>query len=66
MRWEYRTETLHAGGFFTGLVDQKKINDDLNRYGAHGWELVNIFDTNRIQGGTLELVAVLKRPLDPQ
>jgi hypothetical protein len=64
MRWEYRTETLHAGGFFSGLVDGQKMDDELNRLGAHGWELVSVFDTNKYEGGTLEIVAVFKRSLE--
>jgi hypothetical protein len=31
--------------------------------GEEGWELVNVFDTNFTQGGTRDVVAVLKRPM---
>ena len=63
MQWEYMTTTLLAGGFFTGLVDGCKMKLELNQFGAQGWELVSVFDTNKLQGGTLEVVAILKRPL---
>ena len=39
------------------------MNLELNQFGAQGWELVSVFDTNKLQGGTLEVVAILKRPL---
>ena len=43
-------------------VSAVHVTDRLNELGAEGWELVSVFDTNN-GGSTLEVVAVLKRPL---
>ena len=67
MGWEYHTATFEFGGeaFISqgGLFNSQKFNHELCRLGWDGWELVNVFDTNRVQGGTKYIVAVLKRPL---
>jgi hypothetical protein len=64
MRWEYRTVMFDVTGWFLGgVLDGAKFNDRLNQLGEEGWELVSVFDTNLHQGGTRNVVAVLKRPL---
>ena len=67
MGWEYQTLPFDFTGeaFFSqgGLFNSQKFNYELNRLGWDGWELVSVFDTNRVQGGTKYVVAVLKRPL---
>jgi hypothetical protein len=67
MGWEYRTvvfdfdaEALLSAG---GLFNEQKFHHELNRLGWDGWELVSVFDTNRVQGGTRYVVGVFKRPL---
>ena len=52
-----------TGWFQAGKLDGQKFNDRLNRFGEEGWELVNVFDTNMFQGGTRDVVAVFKRPI---
>jgi hypothetical protein len=49
--------------FLGGKLDGERFNNHLNGLGAEGWELVSVFDTNFIQGGTRDVVAVLKRPM---
>jgi hypothetical protein len=34
----------------------------LNEYGFAGWELVSTTSLNEVQGRTIEIVAVFKRP----
>lgn len=67
MGWEYQTLQFDfdAEVFITqgGLFNSQKFNHELNRLGWDGWELVSIFDTNQIKGGTKFVVAVLKRVL---
>ena len=67
MNWEYETLTFDFSGeaFISqgGLFNAANFNHELNRLGWDGWELVSVFDTNRVQGGTKYVVAVLKRPL---
>lgn len=63
-KWEYMTLTLTATGFFRGgAIDVQVLTDSLCKWGAEGWELVNIFDTNKWEGRTRDVIAVLKRPL---
>ena len=45
-------------------LDAEAFNDHLNRLGEEGWELVSVFDTNRADGDTKEVVAVFKRQRD--
>ena len=67
MGWEYHTEVFDFKGeaFISagGLFNPERFGLDLNRLGWDNWELVSIFDTNRANGGTRFIVAVLKRPL---
>jgi hypothetical protein len=63
MKWEYMSVMFSTAGFFvSGQLDGQAFTDRLNDLGAEGWELVSVFDTNNY-GNTLEVVAVLKRPL---
>ena len=70
MGWEYHTLTFDfsSEAFISqgGLFNSQKFNRELNRLGWDGWELADVFDTNRVQGGTKFVVAVLKRPLTPE
>ena len=64
MKWEYTTVMFQASRwFFSGELDGEKFNERLNRLGEEGWELVNVFGTNLTDGGTKDVVAVLKRPM---
>ena len=67
MGWEYKTRAFDFSGeaFFSqgGTFNSDKFNHELNRLGWDGWELVSVFDTNRVQGATRFVIAVLKRPL---
>ncbi len=64
MKWEYMTIMFEATGWFLGgKLDGKKFTERLNELGEQGWEMVSVFDTNFLQGGTRDVVAVLKRPL---
>jgi hypothetical protein len=64
MRWEYLTVMFAATGFWLGgKLDGKAFNDELNKLGQEGWELVSVFDTNMEPGKTRDVIAVLKRSL---
>ena len=64
MKWEYMTLMLPATGFILGgNIDAQKLTDRLNDLGQQGWELINVFDTNMLEGQTRDVFAVLKRPL---
>lgn len=67
MGWEYHTEVFDfsSEAFISqgGLFNSDKFNFEMNRLGWDNWELVSVFDTNRVQGGTRYVIAVMKRPL---
>lgn len=66
MRWEYKAIKLDAAGFWLsqGHVDEAALETVMNRLGSDGWELVSAFDTSRGGGGTRDVIAVFKRPLN--
>ena len=70
MGWEYHTAVFDFTGeaFFSqgGLFNSEKFNNELNRLGWEGWELVTTFDTNRVHGSTKHVIATFKRPLTRQ
>jgi hypothetical protein len=60
---EYSTIVFSTKGFFSdGKLDHQEFTARLNKYGAEGWELVNVFQLSQYDGGTTEIVAVFKRP----
>ena len=52
-----------SGWLLGGKLDGRQFNDRLNQLGEEGWELISVFDTNFLKGGTRDVVAVLKRPM---
>jgi hypothetical protein len=63
-QWEYTTLKLSTDfGFFSGTdFDTSQLGEQLNAHGADGWELVSIFDIEKVQAGSKFVVAVMKRP----
>ena len=63
--WEYRTLQFDFNGFFksSGQFEGQEFTDEACRLGLEGWELVNTFDTNHLDGDTRFIIAVFKRPL---
>lgn len=61
-RYEYAVITFDTSSFFSGAsLDVERYHSKLNEYGAEGWELVSVFDLNRYQGQSFEVVATFKR-----
>ncbi len=60
-QWEYKTVKYKPGGMMGGKVDEYEFEEQLNRLGYEGWELVSCFDTNSTHGQTREVIAVFKR-----
>ena len=63
MLWEYMTTELETSRAWSSM-NHDSVREELNRLGAEGWELVNIFDTNDRSGRTVQLIGVLKRAMD--
>jgi hypothetical protein len=61
-RWEYKTVKFAAEGWFLGgKVDDKSLEDALNRLASQGWRLVTIITSSQGHGQTRDIVAVLER-----
>ena len=65
MKWEYEVLSFEAGGFWSGggSIEKDELQNSMNELGKEDWELVSIFDTNKNQGETRDVVAVFKREL---
>lgn len=61
VKWEYMTIAKDVQGWLGIKVNPAEIDEDLNRLGREGWELVSAFDTS--DGSTCHLVFVFKRPV---
>ncbi|MBG9792769.1 hypothetical protein ABD76_09810 [Paenibacillus dendritiformis] len=60
-QWEYKTLKIKTGGFMGGKVNEQELEEELNRLGLDGWELVSCFDTSLGQGQSRDVIAVCKR-----
>ncbi|WP_152397086.1 DUF4177 domain-containing protein [Paenibacillus guangzhouensis] len=60
-KWEYRTLKFKTGGFMGGKIDEEEFQEELNRHGDEGWELVSCFDTSQSSGSSRDIVVVFKR-----
>ena len=64
MPWEYKVEVTRNlqsrdnGNMSSEYLDRKRTENELNRLGEDGWELVSL------QPAGVEWLAVLKRPVD--
>jgi hypothetical protein len=62
--WDYKTIKLQTEfGFLQGTeFDEVALETKLCQLGQQGWELVSIFDIEKVKGGSKFVIAVLKRP----
>ncbi|SHH20128.1 DUF4177 domain-containing protein [Clostridium grantii] len=60
-KWEYTTIKIQLKGFQGGILEVKDFDDELNKMGEQGWELVSCFSTNGGSGYGREAIAVFKR-----
>lgn len=63
MRWEYKVHTFESKSFLPGKFKWEEFQDELNRLGRDGWELVNTFDTNGFHGMSAAVVTLFKRSM---
>ena len=66
MKWEYHVLKFKTDcGFWSGTeFNAEALQKELNRLGADGWELVSIFDIEKVKGGSKYVNVVLKRTAD--
>lgn len=60
-QFEYKTLFTDAKGFLGGKVDTLEFQNDLNRLGSEGWELVSSLSSNQSYGSTRWIVSIFKR-----
>ena len=65
MKWEYHVLKLKTDyGFWSGTeFNAEALQNELNRLGSDGWELVSIFDIEKVKGGSKYVNVVLKRTI---
>ncbi len=66
MQWDYLTANFEVERPIVGnaTVDVAQLGSYLNKKGMEGWELVSVVDVNRKGGESVELIVILKRPLE--
>ena len=60
-KWEYTSIKVESKGFMGGILDISHFDNELNKFGEQGWELVSCFSTTQDGGKCREIVAVFKR-----
>ena len=61
--WDYKTLKFSTEcGFWNGTqFNETVLEAELKAWGQQGWELVSIFDIEKVKGGSKFVVAVLKK-----
>tara|TARA_Y100001968_G_scaffold291457_1_gene295895 strand:- start:227 stop:418 length:192 start_codon:yes stop_codon:yes gene_type:complete len=63
MKFEYKIITNDAKGVFSKKIDNSEIENEYNKYGKDGWELVSIMSNN--DGGyTKQIIGMFKRQIN--
>jgi hypothetical protein len=61
--WEYTTVTINTKRRWAGTgFDVHAFEAQISDLGSEGWELVSMTSLNEVQGRTVEVIAVFKRP----
>ena len=60
-KYEYKVLTYDTKGFFGGNVEVYQIEDQLNRLGDEGWEMISCSTTSQSYGANKSMVYIFKR-----
>lgn len=60
-KYEYFTYSFDPSGFWGGSVDTNTFQNELNRLGNEGWELVSSVSTSKVYGSSKSIVCIFKR-----
>lgn len=61
--WEYTTVTVSTKRSWAAVgFDVHAFEAQIDHLGSEGWELVSMTSLNEVQGRTVEVIAVFKRP----
>ena len=59
-KFEYKVVTFDTKGFWGGTVETRQIEEQLNRLGDDGWEMVSCTSTNQSYGASKSIVCIFK------
>lgn len=62
-RFEYKTLVIEPKGFWSTRFEPSDIDNDLNKLGMDGWELVSVESRNWGQGSTSSFFYTFKREI---
>lgn len=63
-KWEYKTVKIPATGWVIGgEIDERALDDEMNRLGADGWEMVLSTHTNQMLGASRNVLVMFKREI---
>lgn len=62
-KYEYYTYVYNTEGIMGGKVDVNVFQNELNKLGSDGWELVSSVSTNQANGYSKSIVSIFKRKL---
>ena len=60
-QYEYCLRKFDGKGLLGGTFDLSQVENEFNRMGKDGWELISIVDTSQELGSTRWIVATFKR-----
>ena len=60
-KWEYISIKVEAKGMTGGIPEVEDFDNELNKCGEEGWELVSCLPTAQVYGQSGEIIAVFKR-----
>lgn len=60
-KWEYTVFKVETKGMLGGILDAARLEEELNRFGEKGWELVSSFATSKGYGESREVISIFKR-----
>ena len=60
-KYEYKVVKTQESGFWNPKLDIDTMENELNKLGSEGWELISVADTNYYEGATKEIVLFFKR-----
>lgn len=58
-KWQYKIVQFSERSFFSGQLKADKVEEELNKLGNQGWELVSLSSQGSMGAST---VAILKKP----
>ena len=62
-KWEYKIVKINVQRLIHGDMRTGPLEKKLNELGLEGWEVLNVFDLNSVDGKSSNVVVSMKRPV---